>query len=183
MNYDDIQNVLINSDCLFSGQAVRLRRRMLANRINQAMSLRNELHVVTIMNGGMMFAAELVEHLDMPITMGYIHLSRYGESEVGSEHYNWIVKPSAMREADVLLLDDIYDQGMTLSVAKDACLSIGAKSVTTAVLCIKLGIKHQWALPDYWALEVPNRFVYGSGMDYKGYLRNQEGIWAIKEGV
>lgn len=183
MNSEEVKAILANSEELVSGQGVRMARRELARGINQHFGDR-EIYVVTIMNGGMMFAAELVEHLDMPITMDYIHLSRYGNKMLGSSTLSWIVIPTtSMKGADVLLLDDIYDQGMTLSFAKDACYSVGARTVTTAVLCTKQGIDHKWSPPDFSALWIPNRFVFGSGMDYKGYLRNVEGIQALKEDV
>ena len=137
---------------------------------------------VTIMNGGMIFAAELVKRLDFPLEMDYLHASRYlGETTGGA--VEWIVTPNAsLAGRDVLIVDDILDVGSTLLSIIDACQAQGAASVKTCVLVDKQHDRK--ALPglkaDYCSLEVADRYVFGFGMDIKGYWRNAPGIFAPK---
>ena len=87
-----------------------------------------------------------------------------------------------MHGRTVLIVDDTLDEGTTLSAIADYCLAQGAEQVLTAVLVDKLhdrkaspGLK-----ADYTGLEVEDRFLFGFGMDYKGYWRNAPGIYAVK---
>lgn len=138
---------------------------------------------VTIMNGGLVFAGELLTRLDFPLEVDYLHASRYrGETSGGEVH--WIVTPSAsLADRDVVILDDILDVGSTLLSIVDACKAQGAASVKTCVLVDK---KHdRKAQPDlkadYTALDAEDAYLFGMGMDYKGYWRNAPGIFAVQE--
>ena len=138
---------------------------------------------VTIMNGGMIFAAELVKRLDFPLEMDYLHASRYLGATSGGA-VEWIVTPNAsLAGRDVLIVDDILDVGSTLLSIIEACYAQGAASVKTCVLVDK---KHdRKARPglkaDFTALEAEDYYLFGMGMDYKGVWRNAPGIDAVKE--
>ena len=138
---------------------------------------------VTIMNGGMIFAAELVKRLDFPLEMDYLHASRYLGATSGGD-VEWIVTPNATLEGrHVVIVDDILDVGSTLLSIIEACKAQGAASVKTCVLVDK---KHdRKARPglkaDFTALEAEDYYLFGMGMDYKGFWRNAPGIYAVKE--
>ena len=85
------------------------------------------------------------------------------------------------RNRTVLLVDDILDEGTTLSAIEESFLKEGANEVRKAVLIIKKRIRAQEIKIDFAGLEVPDRYVFGYGMDYKGYLRNAPGIYAERE--
>lgn len=138
---------------------------------------------VTIMNGGMIFAAELVKRLDFPLEMDYLHASRYLGETTGGD-VEWLVTPNAsLAGRHVLIVDDILDVGTTLLSIIRACEAQGAASVKTCVLVDKQhdrkaepGLK-----ADFTALEAADYFLFGMGMDYKGFWRNAPGIYAVKE--
>ncbi|WP_133492478.1 hypoxanthine-guanine phosphoribosyltransferase [Alcanivorax sp. 24] len=138
---------------------------------------------VTIMNGGMIFAGHLLTRLDFPLEMDYLHASRYLGDTRGGE-VEWIVTPGAsLSGRDVIILDDILDVGSTLLAIVDACHAQGATSVKTCVLVDK--VHDRKARPglkaDYTALEAEDFYLFGMGMDYKGYWRNAPGIFAVEE--
>lgn len=138
---------------------------------------------VTIMNGGLVFAGELLTLLDFPLEVDYLHASRYHGETSGGE-VRWIVTPSAnLAGRDVVILDDILDVGSTLLAIVEACKAQGAANVRTCVLVDKNhDRKAQSELKaDYTALNVEDAYLFGMGMDYKGYWRNAPGIFAVDE--
>ncbi len=95
---------------------------------------------------------------------------------------DWIRAPSIpLENRTVLILDDILDKGVTLSAIRDACLKLGADKIYSAVLVDKdtprLGDIQQ---ADFTGLRIPDRYVFGYGMDYRNYLRNVPGIYAVR---
>lgn len=135
---------------------------------------------LTIMNGGMLFASLLALELDFDIEMDYLHASRYRGTTEGSG-LSWSRRPKAsLAGRDVLLVDDILDEGPTLDEVRRWCLAEGAASVRIAVMSWK---RHGRCVPglepDYWGLEVPDRYVFGFGMDYYEQGRNLPAIYAL----
>lgn len=134
-----------------------------------------------VMNGGLVPAGLLLPHLPFPLKVDYLHASRYRERTFGDE-LHWKKRPeSSLEGRQVILMDDILDEGHTLAAITAYCESEGASGVATAVLVQK---RHQRGLDidaDYVGLEVPDRYVFGYGMDYKGYWRNAAGIYAAPE--
>lgn len=141
---------------------------------------RNPL-VLVLMQGALYYAAWLTVALRLPLEMDYIHATRYGENRSGEE-LRWIrPPPPTVAGRTVLLVDDIFDQGVTLAATKAACLEAGAAEVLLAVLALKRHDRAQAAPPDSVALEVPDGFVVGCGLDAAGRWRNLEGIYLIEE--
>lgn len=139
---------------------------------------------VTIMNGGLVFAGQLLTRLDFPLEVDYLHASRYLGDTSGGD-VQWLVTPSAsLTGRDVVILDDILDVGNTLLAIIEACKAQGANSVATCVLVDK--VHNRKARPDlkadYTALEATDYYLFGMGMDYKGYWRNAPGIFAVDDG-
>ncbi len=138
---------------------------------------------ITIMNGGLVFAGELLTQLDFPLEVDYLHASRYRGATSGGE-IHWVVTPGAgLAGRDVVILDDILDVGATLLEIVAACRAQGARSVKTCVLVDKdHDRKAQAGLKaDYTALHAEDAYLFGMGMDYKGYWRNAPGIFAVDE--
>ena len=112
----------------------------------------------------------------------YLHATRYRQETTGGI-LEWKLQPEAdMKGRTVLIVDDILDEGTTLCAIADYCLAHGASEVLTAVLVDK---EHdRKARPglkaDFTGLYVEDRFLFGYGMDYKGYWRNAPGIYAVK---
>jgi hypoxanthine phosphoribosyltransferase len=135
-----------------------------------------------IMNGGLIFAGQLLTRLVFPLEVGYAHATRYGQETSGSK-LNWINQPDIdLRDRTVLLLDDILDEGVTLAAIASWCREQGAQEVLMAVLVNK---RHDRKVsPDFCAdfvgIETPDRFLFGYGLDYRGFWRNAPGIYAVK---
>jgi hypoxanthine phosphoribosyltransferase len=137
--------------------------------------------VLVLMQGALYYAAWLTVALAQPLEIDYIHATRYGARREG-EQLHWIRPPPAtVKGRHVLLLDDIFDEGLTLHEAAKACRDGGAESVLTAVLALKRHTRARVPPPDSVALEVPDAFVVGCGLDDNGRWRNLAGIYTIEE--
>jgi len=132
------------------------------------------------MNGGLITTAELMLRMDFPLEQDYMHASRYrGDTSGGAIH--WVVEPKhALKDRVVIIVDDILDEGYTLAAIVEHCKSQQATCVETVVLVEKLHERKQGIQATYVGLQVEDRYVFGYGMDYKGYLRNAPGIFAVK---
>lgn len=152
----------------------------LGQEITRDMANANPL-VICIMNGGLMLTAWLTPLLKFPLQLDYAHATRYRGKTKGGE-LEWVARPHASLEnRSVLLVDDIFDEGYTLAGIAETCRNLGARAVKAAVLVRKL---HDRAVPGYEpefvGLTVPDRYVFGCGMDYKNYLRNLPAIYALR---
>ena len=139
--------------------------------------------VVAIMNGGLLPLGLILTKLDFPLETDYIHPTRYNNSILGGE-LKWIRKPpSYFGGRTILLVDDVLDNGKTLEGAVKACESTGAKRVFTSVL-VEKDIPQRKGLVkcDFCGLKLPDRYLFGCGMDYKKGFRNAPGIFALPAG-
>ena len=137
--------------------------------------------LLCVMNGGLFFTAELCKRLGFPHQQDYLHATRYN-GELRGEQVMWKAAPQAeLAGRHVLVLDDILDEGHTLLAIKAALQKQSPASLKVAVLTDK---KHQRRTPgisaDYIGLSLPDQYVFGCGMDYKGYYRNLSAIYAAK---
>lgn len=140
--------------------------------------------LLCVMTGGAMPLALLLERLDFPLQVDYVHLTRYGLATGGGD-ITWIKRPPAsIRGRSVLLVDDILDHGLTLSAVLDECHAQGASAVLSAVLVTKIMTERAGlTAADFSALTLPDEYLFGCGMDYKTYLRNAPGIFAVAPGT
>jgi len=136
--------------------------------------------VLVVMGGAVVFAGQLLPQLRMPLDVDYVHATRYGTATNGG-HIDWRVPPSmAVRARAVLVLDDILDGGQTMHAIRERLLEMGAASFHCAVLVEKILAKPKPIAADFVGLRIPDRFVFGCGMDAKGYWRNLPEIRAMK---
>lgn len=137
--------------------------------------------LLTVMTGGIVPAGMLLQRLDFPLQVDYIHVTRYGDKTSGGE-ITWVKPPPDVEGRTVLLVDDLLDHGLTLQAAVDRCLENGAAAVLTAVLLVKqIEQRSGLARTDFHALETGDRYLFGLGMDYKHYWRNGPGVFAVRE--
>ncbi|MCI0505002.1 MAG: hypoxanthine-guanine phosphoribosyltransferase [Gammaproteobacteria bacterium] len=137
--------------------------------------------LLCVMNGGLIITGGLLLRLDFTLDYDYIHASRYAGKTRGSE-LNWVSKPhKPIAGRHVLIVDDILDEGITLQELVKYCEKENVASVRTAVLVNKLHDRKSLSHADFIGLTVEDRYVFGYGMDYKGYLRNVPGIYAVDE--
>ena len=140
--------------------------------------------VIGVMNGAVVTLGHLLPKFSFLLEVDYCHATRYGKSTSGGE-IDWLAYPNKpLKNRHVLLVDDIFDEGVTLKHIAEFCHTQGASSVKTAVLLDK---KHQRKVEhftvDYAALSVEDRYVFGFGLDYKGHYRNAPGVYAVPEAL
>jgi hypoxanthine phosphoribosyltransferase len=134
-----------------------------------------------VMGGAVVFAGQLLPRLAFPLQFDYLHATRYRDGTRGGE-IEWCALPRGeVAGRVVLLLDDILDEGHTLAAAKAKLLEMGAARVEVAVLAEKDLGQTKPIRADYVGLTLPNRYVFGMGMDAYGLWRNLPGIYALKE--
>lgn len=178
----DIQQEAIEvmraADCLYDQSAVETALDRMADEISQDMA-GGDVVVICVMNGGLVASGLLLPRLKFPLRLDYIHASRYRERTAGEE-LHWKVDPSQpLAGKDLLVIDDILDEGHTLEAIIRFCHEQSPASVRAAVLVQKEHDRGVRPPVDYIGLTVPDRYVFGYGMDYKGYWRNAAGIFAV----
>jgi hypoxanthine phosphoribosyltransferase len=135
--------------------------------------------VLSVLNGALIPTGHLLTRLNFPLRQDYVHATRYRGNTSGAD-LEWIGQPStSLQDQTVLVIDDILDEGITLAAIVDACRTAGAKAVYSAVLVEKLHDRGIGYKADFVGLSVEDRYVFGYGMDYKGYLRNVPAIMAV----
>ncbi|MFA6230568.1 MAG: hypoxanthine-guanine phosphoribosyltransferase [Rhodanobacter sp.] len=137
---------------------------------------------LTVMNGALIFAGQLALAIRTDLEFDYVHATRYRGATSGSE-LHWLREPMVSLEGRVVLLvDDILDEGHTLKEVREDCYRRGAKRVLIASLCTK---RHDRLVAgiasDFNGIELPDRYVFGYGMDYHEQGRNLPAIYALKE--
>jgi hypoxanthine phosphoribosyltransferase len=173
------QNLLANSDEIYLAADVSVAINKLALEITEVLSESNPI-VMSVMGGAVVFTGQLLPQLNFPLEFDYVQANRYHGTS--GQDLVWRVEPSdKVRGRVVLLLDDILDEGITLAEIKAKCLAMGAKQVLVAVLSEKILDQDKPVRADFVGLELPNRYVFGCGMDAYGWWRNLPCIRAIKE--
>jgi len=180
MTPQEARRMLAEADLVCPAEAVDLAVLRLAREIREALADSYPL-ALTVMGGAVIFAGQLLPKLDFPLECDYLHATRYGTELSGSE-LNWIVEPrKAVAGRTVLLLDDILDEGLTLAAIKKKMLALGAAACYLAVLCEKETGREKPVAADFVGLTLPNRFLFGCGMDARGAWRNLPAIYAVKD--
>lgn len=174
-------SALSQSDCLYNLEELHAALDAMANAINRQMAGPDPVLVLTVMNGGLVTAGQLLPRLDFLVEVDYVHASRYGDQTEGGE-LQWQHEPSVdLKGRRVLFLDDILDRGLTLKALIDYAREKGAESIHTAALIQKRLPEPPAVAADFLGLTVPDCFVYGFGMDYCGYWRNAPGVFVASE--
>ena len=171
---------LRDSDLVTSAAEVQAAVDRLAAEIERALGKAYPL-VLAVMGGAVVFAGQILPRLRFPLDFDYVHASRYGAATRGAG-IEWRVRPpEIVKGRAVLVLDDILDHGETMAAIKKGLLELGASSVHCAVLVEKRLNTKKPVSADFVGLQIPDRFVFGCGMDAKGYWRNLPEIRAMKE--
>ncbi len=175
---DTIQALIRKSSVIYSEIEIKTVIKNIADQVNQTIKT-DELYVLCVMNGALIFAGQLLPRLEKNIQYSYIHATRYAASLTGGP-IHWLVKPPIdIKGKTVLILDDILDEGITLREIAATCLAMKAKAIYTAVLFDKEITKEKSYFPNFIGLKVPNRFVFGYGLDCKGLGRNLPHLYAL----
>lgn len=177
---DHVREVYRTATCLYRREEVDAALDRMAYDIHNQLEYENPLFLC-VMVGGLIPAGHLLTRIDFPLEVDYVHATRYQGKTRGAELV-WKNKPSTkLKDRTILVLDDILDGGLTLQAIVNYCQESGAKKVYTAVLVEKEGVRLKGGLPfaDFTGLKIDDYYVFGYGMDYKEYLRNAPGIYAV----
>ncbi len=180
MTPEEAHRLLDGAELICSESEVTAAVRRVAQAVNDALSDTNPL-VLAVMGGATIFAGHLLPLLRFPLEYDYLHATRYGDSTTGSE-LAWIVEPRIpVAGRTVLLIDDILDEGITLAAVRQRLLGHGAQQCFTAVFADKDIGRVKPIQPDFTGLTLPNRYVFGFGMDIRGAWRNLPAVYALKD--
>lgn len=174
----ELDAVVARAEPLHDAHAVEAALERVAAAIERRLAGSNPV-VLGVMTGAIIPLGRLLPRLGFALEVDYIHATRYHGSTVGRDLV-WLARPQTpLRGRTVLVVDDILDEGHTLAGIIQECRDEGAEAVYTAVLVDKPNPRRVEGLAaDFTGLEVPDRYVFGAGMDYRGYLRNVDGIYA-----
>ena len=140
--------------------------------------------VVGILKGSIIFYADFIRFLSMPIELDFMAVSSYGSGAVSSGKLN--IKKDLDRDVkgrDVIIVEDIIDSGFTLANLKALLLERGAVSVIIVTLLNKAERREYDIAPDYNCFDIENEFVIGYGLDYNEMYRSLPYIGILKKSV
>lgn len=178
--FEEITRVKARADRLYTREALATACDAMATAITTRLGERQPL-LLCVMTGGLVPMAMLLERLEFPLQVDYLHLTRYGAATSGGA-IEWIRRPpESVRGRCVLVIDDLLDHGLTLQAAREECLAMGASEAYTAALVVKrMAQRPGLQQVDFHAVETPDRYLFGYGMDYKTWWRNGDGVFAVE---
>jgi len=180
LSSDKARQVLETADLVCSAAVISGAVARLAREISAALADRFPL-VLCVMRGSIVFAGQLLPLLRFPLELDYLELTRYGDSTRGGAIV-WKVMPgAAVAGRVVLVLDDILDEGNTLAAIREKLVASGARRVYCAVFAEKNTGHAKPGKADFTGVMLPNRYVFGFGMDISGAWRNLPEIYAVRD--
>nr|VFK80210.1 MAG: hypoxanthine phosphoribosyltransferase [Candidatus Kentron sp. SD] len=177
----EIDKILREADLLRAPDEIESAYDRIAAAITKTLGRYANPLILVVPIGGLFPAANIIGRLDFPLEVDYIHATRYRGDTTGKDLRFLSLPRTPLEDRTVIVIDDILDEGPTLAGILDFCRENRARKVYSAVLVEKdhdrkPAIRHA----DFMGLTVEDRYVFGCGMDYKGYLRNTPGIHAVK---
>ena len=135
--------------------------------------------VLVVMSGAVVFAGQLLSQLPFPLELDYLHVSRYGHDNAGGV-LRWLEEPHMdIAGRTLLVVDDILDEGITLEAIRNHRLEQGAAACYTAVFAEKNLGRKKPIVADFVGVTLPNRYLFGFGMDVSGAWRNLPAVYAV----
>ena len=177
---ENAQKILDEAELIYPADQLTLQIKRLSDEISLVLANRYPL-VLSVMGGAVVFTGQLLPLLNFPLDFDYLHASRYNHAFQGSTLQWKIAPPEEVSGRVILVLDDVLDEGHTMAAIRQRVLAMGAKQFYCAVLADKTINKEKPIQADFVGITLPNRFVFGFGMDIKGMWRNLPAIYAVKE--
>lgn len=141
-----------------------------------------KLYVLSLLRGSFIFTADLVRAIDLPVKIGFMTTSSYGDNEESSGNVKIVNDlPDDITGYDVLVVDDIIDSGITMKFIMEYVQSKGANSVKSCSLLDKPDRRAVDVTPDFCGFTIPDVFVVGYGLNYGDYYRNVPYIFNWEE--
>jgi hypoxanthine phosphoribosyltransferase len=180
MNATEAWNILATADEVCSAERATTAVARVAREITAVLERRYPL-VLGVMRGGVVFAGHLLPRLRFPLEFDYLDVTRYGNAFRGGA-ITWRCGPAdAISGRVVLVVDDILDEGHTLAVIRQRILAAGAAAFYSAIFAEKNTGCSKPVTPDFLGVTVPNRYVFGFGMDVRGAWRNLPAVYALRD--
>jgi len=179
VNRADAQRLLERADLLCTADEVNGAVQRMAAEISDRLAQEFPV-VLSVMGGAAVFTGRLLPLLGFPLEFGAIEVTRYNNDTQGRD-ITWRLAPrDNVRDRTVLVVDDILDEGITLAAIRAKLEQMGARKVYAAVFADKDIGRAKPAHADFVGVTVPNRYVFGFGMDAYGLWRNLPAIYALK---
>jgi len=178
----EINAVVEHSECLLDEVGVEAMFTRLASDITERCEHTNPLFLC-VMTGAVVALGMLLPRLKFPLEMDYIHATRYQGELIGKELVWKQLPSSSLDDRTVVIVDDVLDEGITMAMIKAYCMKQGAKRCYSAVLVDKDLQREKPIQADFIGYQAANQYLYGLGMDYKGYLRNANGLYACPDNL
>ena len=177
----DVRDARRNARRLYSARDVARALDRMAAELTPALEHANPV-VLAVMHGGAFTALELCKRFRFAYEFDYAHVTRYRGATRGGR-LTWVVRPSrALAGRTVLVVDDVLDHGTTLRALDAELERIGVEKRLSAVLVVKRLAHVMRPSVTVAGLAVDDVYVFGSGMDYRGYWRGLAGIYAAVDG-
>lgn len=174
----EARELLAKAELIHSAEVVTAAIERVAKEISERIAEKTPL-VLCVMTGGVIFTGQLLPQLPFPLDFDYLHATRYAQETSGGA-LSWRAAPwTDVKGRTVLVVDDVLDEGHTLAAIKQRLLSMGAAECLLAVLVDKERPEGKPVAADFVALQAPNRYLFGGGMDVQGAWRNLQGIYAV----
>ena len=175
---DIIEKVLIDEESL------NLKIKQLAKTINEHYADKDELILVCILKGSVMFMAELAKHLDIETKMEFMSVSSYEDNTYSSGNVKILMDLDIdIKDKEVLIVEDIIDTGFTLKKIKETLLRREPRDLKIITLLDKPERREVDIKPDFTGFKIPNEFVVGFGLDYNQLYRNLPYIGIVKRSL
>jgi hypoxanthine phosphoribosyltransferase len=140
-----------------------------------------ELTVIAVLNGSLMFMADLLRRIPLPLKLDCLSVASYhGKAETSGEVIFKQVAPPDVKGRHILVLDDILDSGLTLAAIRDKLQTAGPRSVKVCVLLSKKKVRARHVDADYIGFEIEDEFVVGYGLDFDERYRNLPYIGVLR---
>lgn len=174
----DARALLARAELILGPDEVNAAVLRVSTAVTGALATRRPL-VLAVMRGSVVFAGQLLPLLQFPLDFDYVDATRYGPGTQGGA-LNWRVDvPASARGRTILLVDDILDEGHTLAAIRNRLLAAGAGAVLIAVFADKRLNRVKPIEADFVGTTVPDRYVFGFGMDVRGLWRNLPAVYAL----
>lgn len=173
-----IEKVLIDEESL------NLKIRQLAKTLSEHYADKDELILVCILKGSVMFMAELAKHLNVETKMEFMSVSSYENNTYSSGNVKILMDLDIdIKDKEVLIVEDIIDTGFTLKKIKETLLKREPRDLKIITLLDKPERREVDIKPDFTGFKIPNEYVVGFGLDYDQLYRNLNYIGIVKRSV
>ncbi len=161
-----------------TGETIQERIRLIADKINTDYKGKSPV-LVCILNGAFMFAADLVRYLNFLPEVSFARFASYEGTQTTGTVKELMGVTTDLKDRDVIIVEDIVDTGVTMSHLLPKIHAMGARSVEIASLLRKPGKLKTDLNVKYCAMDIPDDFIVGYGLDYDGLGRNLKDIYTL----